>query len=159
MLNALSLIELNKTIFVTVLVVFVLSCSNVQDREEPDKLLSKDKMVEIYTDMIYLDAVQRSNHRNFKTYELEASEHIYNKFKIDSTTLAQNMAYYNLDFESNTEIYEQVKQNIAKKNEEIDSITRVKDSLKKVKANKRRAKLKDSIPSYKKKTKVKPDTP
>jgi len=150
MLNALNLTELDKIIFVTVLVVSVLSCSDVQDREEPDKLLSEDKMVEIYTDMIYLDAVQRSNHRNFKTYELEASEHIYNKFKIDSTTLSQNIAYYNLDFDANSSIYEQVKQNIIKKNEVIDSITTVKDSLKKVKANKRRAKLKDSIPSYKK---------
>ncbi len=159
MLNALNLTELKKTITVSVLLGFMLSCSDVQNREEPDKLLPKDKMVEIYTDMIYLDAVQRSNPRNFKTYELEPSEHIYNKFKIDSSTLSQNIAYYNLDFDVNSDIYEQVKQNIEKKNEGIDSITKVKDSLKKVKANKRRAKLKDSIPSKKKKTKIKPQTP
>jgi hypothetical protein len=111
---------------------FLLSCSNVQEREEPDNLLSKDKMIAIYTDMIFLDAAQRSSPDEFKTYELKPSEHIYNKYKIDSTTLNENITYYNLDFETNAEIYEKVKQNITKRNVVIDSISKLRDSLKKM---------------------------
>lgn len=145
MLNALNLTELKKLIAASIFFCFMLSCSNVQKREEPETLLSKEKMVEIYTDMIFLDAVQRSNPSNFKSYELKSSEHIYNKFKIDSITLSENIAYYNLDFESNTEIYEKVKQNITERSEVIDSISKLKDSLKQV--EKKEKKIKDSIQS------------
>jgi hypothetical protein len=117
----------------------------VQEREEPENLFSEEKMVEIYTDMILLDAVQRSNPQNFKSYELKSSEHIYNKYKIDSTTLSQNIEYYNLDFDANSNIYEKIKLNIEQKNQIIDSITKARDSLKKIEVNKRKATLKDSI--------------
>lgn len=145
MLNALSLIDLKNILPIAFLIGFFLSCSDVQERQEPEKLLSKDKMVEIYTDMILLDAMQRSNPKNFKTYELKSSEHIYNKYKIDSITLSQNIAYYNLDFEANIDVYEKVRLNIVQQDEKIDSISKIRDSLKKVETNKKRARLKDSI--------------
>jgi hypothetical protein len=125
----------------------MLSCSNVQEREEPDNLLSKDKMIEIYTDMIFLDAAQRSSPDDFKTYELKPSEHIYNKYKIDSTTLSENITYYNLDFETNTDIYEKVKQNITERSEAIDSISKLRDSLKLIEKKNKTEKLKDSTQS------------
>lgn len=133
---------------ILLLVIFtslVMACTNVQERQEPENLLSEDKMVEIYTDMILLDAAERSNPRNFKTYELKTSEHIFNKFNIDSTTLSQNIAYYNLDFEANDDIYEKVRLNLAQRDEVIDSVSKVRDSLKKVEANKKKARIIDSI--------------
>ena len=135
--------EPKRLILFLLFMTFTLSCSNVQERKEPDNLLSKDKMIEIYTDMIFLDAAQRSSPDEFKTYELKPSEHIFNKYKIDSTTLNENITYYNLDFEANAEIYEKVKQNITKRSEAIDSISKLRDSLKRIENNKIK-KLKDS---------------
>ena len=94
----------------------LLSCNDVQERQKPDKLLPESQMVDIYTDMVLLDAVSRSVSKKFKSYNLESSEHIYNKYKIDSTTLAKNMTYYNLEFETNAEIYKKVSENIEEQN-------------------------------------------
>ncbi|WP_445159304.1 DUF4296 domain-containing protein [Mesohalobacter salilacus] len=145
-----SLID-RKHILVFALIIFVVwSCSDVQKRPKPDKLLSQDKMVNIYTDMLILDGVYRTNPKKFETYGLEPTEHIYNKFDIDSLTLAQNMSYYNLDFEVNSEIYEQVQKNIEAKKQILDSISQVKDSLKRLEREAKKPKLKDSIPLSKK---------
>ncbi len=150
MRNALNLID-RKYIWFLTLVIFVAgSCSDVQKRTKPDTLISQDKMVEIYTDMLILDGVYRTNPKKFETYGLEPTEHIYNKFEIDSLTLAQNMNYYNLDFEVNSEIYEQVQKNIETQKQIIDSISQVKDSLKRLEHEAKKPKLKDSIPLSKK---------
>lgn len=148
MQNALNLTDHIKLFILLIFISCIWSCNDVQELEEPDNLISKEKMIDIYTDMILLDAIQRSNPRNFKTYELKSSEHIFNKFGIDSTTLAQNIKFYNLDFESNSDIYEKVKLNIEKKNEIIDSTTKVRDSLKEVEKKKKIEK--DSIKPKKK---------
>lgn len=154
MQNALSLTGLKKIVTIFVCLSVLISCSDVQEREEPDKLLSKDKMIEVYTDMILLDALRRSNPVNFKSYELKASEHIYNKFDVDSTTLSQNIKYYNLEFEANSDIFEQVKLNIEQKNEIYDSITKVRDSLKRLKTKKKKAISVDSVELNKKLKKI-----
>lgn len=142
--NALSLIEHKKFLFFYFLLAILLSCSNVQKRDKPENLLSKDQMVEIYTDMLLLDAVKRSVSKSFESYNLEASEHIYNKFKIDSATLTNNMRYYNLDFEANAEIYKRVNENLENKREFIDSIVQNRDSIQKIEQQKK-LKVKDSL--------------
>jgi hypothetical protein len=147
MQNALSLIELKSISIALILLSIIFSCSDVQEREEPEKLLSKEQMVNIYTDMIFLDATQRSSPDDFKTYELKPSEHIYNKYKIDSTTLSENITYYNLDFETNTEIYEKVKQNITERSEAIDSISKLRDSLIQIEKKSKTVKLNDTTQS------------
>ncbi|QTY26741.1 DUF4296 domain-containing protein [Flavobacterium sp. CS20] len=152
--NALNLID-RKYICVLTLAIFVVwSCDDVQKQTKPDKLLSQDKMVEIYTDMLILDGVYRTNSKKFETYGIEPTEHIYNKFDIDSLTLAQNMNYYNLDFEANIKIYEQVQKNIEAQKQIIDSIDRVNDSLRRLKTETRKPMLKDSISLSKKMMKV-----
>jgi hypothetical protein len=105
-------------------------CSDVQKHEKPENLIPKDKMVEVYTDMIILDALDRTSPRTLKSFEVEISDHILKKFNLDSTTLAQNIAYYNLEFETNAEIYDKVTKNISEKKDEIDSIVNLRDSLK-----------------------------
>ena len=121
------------------------SCSDVQDRPEPETLLSEDKMVEIYTDMLILDAIRRISSATYKSFELEPSEHIYNKYNIDSITLGDNMKYYNLKFETNTDIYDRVSQNIKEKKTEIDSIIKLRDSLETIETSEKNSKLEDSL--------------
>jgi len=154
MQNGLSLID-RKNIRVFALIIFVVwSCSDVQKRTKPKKILSQDEMVDIYTDMLLLDGIYRTNPKKFDTYDLKPTAHIYNKFNIDSLTLVQNMEYYNLDFEANSKIYEQVQKNIEQKKTLVDSINKIKDSLAKLKRNKLKTKLKDSVPLSKKMIKI-----
>lgn len=142
--SVLSLIDLKKFLFFSVFIYVLLSCSDVEKHPEPENLLPKEKMVKIYTDMVLLDAVKRSTSKNFESYNLDGSDHIYNKYKIDSTTLADNVLYYNLNFEVNSEIYKKVKENIEDRKTLIDSIVHLRDSLKKLEQQKK-LKIKDSI--------------
>ena len=140
-----SLIGIRKKTPLVIIIFILMSCNGVQNREEPDKLLSKDKMVNIYTDMVLLDAVYRTSPIQFENFDLKPSQHIYNKYKVDSTTLAENIDYYNLDFDASTEIYDQVKENVLAKNNYIDSIVKIRDSLKKLKTEKLKENTKDSM--------------
>ncbi len=129
-----------------------MGCSDVQKREKPENLIPKDKMVDIYTDMIILDALDRTSPRTLKSFEIEVSDHILKKFDIDSSTLAQNIAFYNLEFEANQEIYDAVTRNINHKKDEIDSIVNVRDSLKKEELKLKNKTKNDSIKPKNKKS-------
>ena len=137
-----------KHLFRLVIIVWCLvSCSDVQERVEPDRLLSEDQMVDIYVDMMILDAVKRTNAKIYSAYSLDAKQHIYNKFKVDSTTLKQNIDYYNLEFETNIDIFNRVNTIIVQKKEYFDSINKTRDSLEKVKLDKKRDSIKNSVKS------------
>ena len=145
MRNAWNLTETYRFFTISILAIILLSCSNVQERKKPDYLLSKQQMIEIYTDMLLLDAINRTNIKKFQSLGLETSQHIYNKFDIDSITLAENMNYYNLDFETNAEIYKQVRLNIEKRKEYMDSLTKRRDSLKKLEKKEREIQINESL--------------
>jgi hypothetical protein len=129
----------------SLLFLVVFACSDVQKRPNPERLLTEDEMVEVYTDMMIIDAVNRTNPKIYTSYDLDIKEHIYNKYKIDSTILADNIIYYNLEFDANVRIFERVNQNILDKKDYFDSIGRAKDSLDKLKKNIERDSLKKSL--------------
>ncbi len=155
MRKGLNLIDLKRYLLLYVLFCGIISCSDVQERQEPKNLLSEKQMVEIYTDMILLDAVKRTNPKNFKSYSLKASEHIYNKYGLDSTSLAENMNYYNLDFETNAEIYSKVSESVEKRKAYIDSVVHLRDSLKKLEKAKKLSPKDSATLKEKKKLKIK----
>lgn len=141
--NGLSLI--GKDIICLVVLISVLACSDVQKHKVPERILSEDEMVEIYTDMMILDAVKRSNSKIYNAYDIEIQEHVYNKFKIDSALLKDNIDYYNLEFEANIRIFERVNDNMNRKKEVYDSINKVQDSLEKIKVEQQRDSIKNSL--------------
>lgn len=144
----------NIYVFGLLLSIIVFSCSDVQNHPEPDNLLPKEKMIDIYSDMILLDAIHRSNPKSLESFGIEVSEHLKNKYNIDSTTLVQNIEYYNFQFETNIEIYEKVSENIESRKVIIDSIVKQRDSLEKDERKRVKENLKDSTAS-KEKTKLK----
>jgi len=132
-------------IYLVIVLTFIASCSDVQKHKIPERILSEDEMVEIYTDMMVLDAINRSNGKVFAAYEIGVQEHLYNKFKIDSTLLKDNIDYYNLEFEANIRIFERVNENMNRKKELFDSIRKVEDSLSKLEAERNKDSLKNSL--------------
>jgi len=123
----------------------IASCSDVQKRKLPERILSEDEMVEIYSDMMVLDAIKRSNTNVYNAYELDVQDHIFNKYKIDSTLLKDNIDYYNLEFEANVRIFERVNENINRKKEVFDSLNKVQDSLEKIELERKKDSIKTSI--------------
>lgn len=124
------------------LLVFVLvtSCQNVEEIEEPKNLLSKSEMKDLVYDMVLLDAAAVVNKEKLNELNIEILQFLSQKYGIDSTDLKQNILYYNLRFDENSEIFEQAKDSIKRLDRVYDSISKIRDSLRRLEK-----KRKDSI--------------
>lgn len=124
-----------------------IGCQSVDDVEKPEHFLNKSEMKNLIYDMVLLDAAVSVNKRRLEELDIEFLEFLSKKYNIDSTDLKQNILYYNLNFDENTEIYNEVKDSISKLEKVYDSISKVSDSLEKVELKKQDSiqKLKDSI--------------
>lgn len=89
-------------------------------------------MKDLVYDMVLLDAAAGVNGEKFKELDVEMLEFLSKKYNLDSTDLKQNIQYYNLRYSDNIEIYEYAKDSIEKLKKSYDSISNVRDSLKKI---------------------------
>ncbi|MBZ9651532.1 DUF4296 domain-containing protein [Psychroflexus montanilacus] len=117
--------------------VFITSCQNVEKIEKPEKLLSKSEMKDLLYDMVLLDAASGVNEKRLKDLDIKMFDFLSKKYKLDSIELKQNIQYYNMKFDDNLEIYEQVKDSISRLEQSYDSITKARDSLKKLERKRR----------------------
>ena len=112
------------------------ACQDKKEVEEPDHLLSKPEMKNLVYDMVLLDAAMGVNEKRLKELDVNMLEFLSEKYKIDSIDLKQNLLYYNLSFDDNTEIYQYVKDSISALEKAYDSISKVTDSLSKIEKKK-----------------------
>ena len=115
---------------------FMTACQDKKEVEEPDHLLSKPEMKNLVYDMVLLDAAMGVNEKRLKELDVNMLEFLSEKYKIDSIDLKQNLLYYNLSFDDNTEIYQYVKDSISALEKAYDSISKVTDSLSKIEKKK-----------------------
>jgi len=132
---------------ILLLMLINIGCQSVDDVEKPEHFLNKSEMKNLIYDMVLLDAAVSVNKRRLEELDIEFLEFLSKKYNIESTDLKQNILYYNLNFDENTEIYTEVKDSISKLEKVYDSISKVSDSLEKVELKKQDSiqKLKDSI--------------
>ncbi|MBZ9777517.1 DUF4296 domain-containing protein [Psychroflexus sp. CAK8W] len=133
--------RVNFLFFISLVLLFI-GCQNIDEIEKPDNFLDKSKMTDLLYDMVLLDAAVSTNEKKLEELDVEMLEFLSKKYNIDTTDIKQNILYYNMQFDENTEIYEKVKDSIEKLEKAYDSISRVSDSLRKVELKK-----KDSIKS------------
>lgn len=133
--------RVNFLFFISLVLLFI-GCQNIDEIEKPDNFLDKSKMTDLLYDMVLLDAAVSTNEKKLEELDVEMLEFLSKKYNIDTTDIKQNILYYNMQFDENTEIYEKVKDSIEKLEKAYDSISRVSDSLRKIELKK-----KDSIKS------------
>jgi hypothetical protein len=114
--------------FLAILILF-LSCKE-ELVEKPDRLIEKDKMVNIMYDLAVLQGIKYQNPTSLVTYNINPSQYIYKKYKIDSLQFAKSNVYY----ASNYEVYKDIFDGIIKR---IDDQKKVLDSVVKIETNKK----------------------
>ena len=120
-----------KKLFFTYLFLSVLSsCQTAEKVEKPDNLLTKDKMVNILSDIAILKSASDVNSTRLSNFIDTPFDYVTEKYEVDSLTIAKNIEYYNFQFNDNLSIYRRVEERIKIKKEKIDSINTVIDSLK-----------------------------
>lgn len=98
--------------FLAILVLFA-SCKK-ELAKKPDRLIEKDKMVNIMYDLSLLGAMRNQNSVLLDSFKNNSNEYIYKKYKIDSVQFAQSNIYYAADYKEYKKMYEQVKSRLKK---------------------------------------------
>ena len=128
--------------------VTILSCRNAS-YDKPDNLISEDKMVDIISEFMIINAAKGVNKKILEDHIKDPTAYVLEKFGIDSMQFEQSNAYYARNIDRYTAIYNRVNQNLESKKSAIENRIETQnkrlDSLKKRKLN-----LKDSIPILKK---------
>ena len=135
---------MKKLSFVLLLLVFISSCQDIKFAKKPKSLLDEDTMVEVITDLVIYDAAFSVNEYKLKDFDKDLNQFLIRKYEIDSTILAQNIAYYNEQYDQNTDIYRRVGQNIDIKRDYFDSIRKVNDSIKRARKERKRDTISDN---------------
>lgn len=119
-----------KNLSLLLFLMLILSCQTTDKIKKPSNLLSKDQMVAILSDIAVLKSANDVNSNRLSKYIESPFDYVTEKYQVDSLTIAQNIEYYNFQFNDNLSIYKRIEENIKERKQKIDSINIIIDSLK-----------------------------
>ncbi len=132
---------MNRLLVYILLSFFVLSCNDIDKPKKPDNLISKNKMIDIITDISLVNAAKSTNKKLLEGNGVNPEKYIYEKYNIDSIQFAESSNYYAYDVKGYEDIYVSVKQRLEKQKEEYKELQekerKEKDSIRKLKRKKR----------------------
>ncbi|SDK88518.1 protein of unknown function [Salinimicrobium catena] len=121
-------------------------CQDIQKTPKPEDLISKDKMVDVLTEISLLHGARSYNVNLLEEKGIDPNKYIYEKYDIDSLQLVKSNDYYAANYRDYQDIYNNVKERLEALKVEYDTIRvreeRRKDSLRKLE---RDTLLEDSI--------------
>lgn len=122
--------EIKMKVFYSFITILLLVSCNQNPVAKPDQVIDKETMTNILYDIAYLKAAQGYRYMDFEN--LDADKYIYNKYKIDSTTLAQNQKYYASNPTEFKKMYDDVLERIKIEEKIADSLAgQMKKEIKK----------------------------
>jgi hypothetical protein len=128
-------------------VLFLFSCQDVKRPEKPANLISKEKMIDILSDVYISNASRNVNNKLIKKMNLKLDSLIYAKYEIDSLQFVESNTYYSADLKIYSNLLTDVQNRLKVLQKEKDSLYKIakkEDSILKIKENKA-PKVKDSI--------------
>jgi hypothetical protein len=145
---------MKKIAFIFALVILCLSC-NKDLVEEPENLVDKKVMGDIWYDMAILEAVKYHNPNALYTNGINPKTYIFKKYKIDSLQFAKSNAYYATDYREYKKMFDDLSDRLKKDKTAVDLLidkeVKKEVALKKAKAKK----VQDSIKKAKKTQEIK----
>lgn len=142
---------MKKSISVVLVLFFLASCVE-KLIEKPDNLIPRDKMVVILEEMAIINGA-RDNQANILVLRqngIEPTEHLFEKYNIDSTIFVESDRYYaSLPLEY-VSMYEEIEASLIEKKKILDETKKLNDSLKLLERQKLRRKS-DSLAKIPKK--------
>lgn len=121
--------SLMKQFFLLLICLSLLSSCN-DEVQKPEKLFSKEQMVDMIYDLTILEAIKVNNPIFLEDNNIDPYTYIYKKYKIDSLQFVQNNKYYASDIKEYAKIYEKVQQRIEQNKSEVDTLLKKESSKK-----------------------------
>ncbi|MCF6306735.1 MAG: DUF4296 domain-containing protein [Flavobacteriaceae bacterium] len=129
-------------------VLFLLSCQDVKKPEMPTNLISKEKMVDILSDVYISNATRNVNNKLIRQKGLQLDSLIYAKYEIDSLQFVESNGFYSANLKTYGKLLTNVQSRLKKLKIEKDSLYKIakkEDSILKAKNKKLKIKVFDSI--------------
>lgn len=117
-----------KTYIYFLIFILFAACQNIDEAEKPERLIGKNKMVNILEDLAKIDAAMNKNIKEYEEKGFDPQAYILNKYGVDSTQLAQSSAYY-MESSDIQQMYVEVRDRLEKQAKRLDSARIIKDSL------------------------------
>ncbi len=111
------------------LLILVASCQNIEKTPKPENFIPEPEMIDILEDLAKIDAAANLNQKTFDEKGFNATNYIFDKYKIDSAQFAQNNAYYMENLEVSKRMYEEVRRRLEAQKKILDSLLIVQDSI------------------------------
>lgn len=141
---------LKKILLFLVVMSMLFSCKK-ELVKTPDRLIEKDKMVDIMHDLALLEAIKIQNSSSLDSFKINPNDYIFKKYKIDSLQFYQNNIYYATDYKEYKKMFEKIKLRIDKNKISVEKL--IKDKKKKddlLRKQKKKLKIKREADSIKK---------
>lgn len=134
---------IKKILYIIVLLV-VCSCQSVEKAPKPNRLIKKDQMIEILTDIAFVKATKGGYKKKLQQKNINLEDYVLEKHGVDSVTFAENNKWYANQLDEYHDIFSAVKANIQKEKTKYEKLKREEDSIKKIQDSIKRAK-KDKV--------------
>jgi hypothetical protein len=125
-----------KTAFLLVIIVFLMSCENLE-MKKPSNLISENQMVEILYDVVLINSAKNVNKQLLEKNIKNPEAYIYKKHNIDSLQFVESNAYYTFKSDVYKSIYEKLELKLTTQKTEHEALVkekkRIKDSIRKSK--------------------------
>ena len=155
------IMEIKKILLFLVVLSMLFSCKK-ELVKTPNRIIEKDKMVDIMYDLALLEAIKIQNPSSLDSIKINSNDYIFKKYKIDSLQFAQNNIYYAADYKEYKKMFEKIKSRLDKNKISVEKL--IKDNKKKedvLKKQKQKLKIKreaDSVKKVKLNLKLKKET-
>ncbi len=127
------------------LLLSIISCSDIDKPKKPDNLIPKDKMVEIIVDINLLNAAKGINKRVLEEHHINPEKYILEKYNVDSIQFKASNNYYAYDIKTYEAIYKSAKEALEKRKAawavEGEALIRKEDSIRDAKRKKNPIKI------------------
>lgn len=108
-------------------------CYKYNKPEKPDRLIPKDKMVNILIDLKLIAAVTGRDKKILDSAKVTPKPYIYKKYNIDSIQFDESNTYYTYYIDEYVDIYTKVKDSLSSLKAQYDNILKEEERLKKEK--------------------------
>lgn len=114
-----------------ILLCFVFLCSCVQKLiDEPDNLISEEKITNILYDLAILNAAKSTNSTILRNNGIEPMQFLFSKYEIDSIQFVESNRYYASLPEKYEDIYTTVNEKLKSESKRMEDSKKSIDSLK-----------------------------
>ncbi|MCV9929293.1 DUF4296 domain-containing protein [Flavobacterium sp. LS1R49] len=151
---------MRKIIMIVSVLILAVGCKK-ELVKKPERLVDRDKMMDIIYDLSLLEAIKYQNPLSLDSCDTNPTRFVLKKYKVDSVQFVKSNMYYAANYNDYKDMFDQISVRLEKNKKKIDSIVKIENKKKALekKALEKKAKStkKDSIKIKKDSIKVNKD--